>query len=322
MNKRRRQYSRSEPDSAWKDVLTDFFPEFIQFFFPDIYAEIDWTRGYQFLDKELAKIARGYKTGKRLADKLVQVYLNDGTETWLLIHIEVQGRLERDFDQRMFVYNYRLGDIFKRAVVSLAVLTGASGTSAEVGRYETGRWRCRTIFEFPVIRITDYAARWAELEASDNAFAVVIMAQLKANEARGDNARKFEWKRRLIFMLYERGYSRERIHNLFKFIDWVLILSDELEEVLGDEIIEIEEGKRMPYITSMERMGHKRGVQEGVQSLVLRLLAHRFGALEAETQARVTDLSLEEKEALGEALLDFTSQEELTKWLDACASKN
>ena len=66
MNRGRRQRSRSEQDSAWKDVLTDFFPEFIEFFFPEIYAEIDWSRGHQFLDKELAKIARGYKTGRRL----------------------------------------------------------------------------------------------------------------------------------------------------------------------------------------------------------------------------------------------------------------
>ena len=205
------------------------------------------------------------------------------------------------------------------------MLTG-HGTSVEVGRYETGRWRCRTVFEFPVIRIADYVARWAELEASDNAFAIVVMAQLKANEARGDNTRKFEWKRRLILMLYERGYSRERIHNLFKFIDWILILPDELEEPLLDEVIELEEGKKMPHITSAERIGHKRGLQEGAQqatqSLVARQLAHRFGALDDETQARVADLPLAQKEELGEALLDFTSREDLTKWLDARASKN
>ena len=67
MNKKR---ERADNDSAWKDVLTDLFPEFIAFFFSDIQTEIDWTRGYQFLDKELAKIARGHRTGKRLADKL------------------------------------------------------------------------------------------------------------------------------------------------------------------------------------------------------------------------------------------------------------
>jgi hypothetical protein len=76
MNKRR---EKTDGDSAWKDVLTDLFPEFIAFCFPEIQAEIDWTRGYEFLDKELAKIARGHRTGKRLADKLVKVYAFTGS---------------------------------------------------------------------------------------------------------------------------------------------------------------------------------------------------------------------------------------------------
>ncbi|WP_269745194.1 hypothetical protein [Desulfonatronovibrio magnus] len=35
-----------------------YFPEFIAFFFPDVYKEIDWTAGYQFLDKELQQVTR------------------------------------------------------------------------------------------------------------------------------------------------------------------------------------------------------------------------------------------------------------------------
>ncbi|MGH9803021.1 MAG: hypothetical protein ACRD82_21865, partial [Blastocatellia bacterium] len=49
-------------DAAWKEVLTIFFREFIALFFPTIEAEIDWRRGYKFLDTELAQAARGYAT--------------------------------------------------------------------------------------------------------------------------------------------------------------------------------------------------------------------------------------------------------------------
>ena len=38
----------------------------------------------------------------------VKVRLKDGTEEWLLIHVEVQGTHEEDFDRRMFRYFYRL----------------------------------------------------------------------------------------------------------------------------------------------------------------------------------------------------------------------
>ena len=40
-------------DNPWKQALSLYFPNFIAFFFPQIYAEIDWTKPYEFLDKEL-----------------------------------------------------------------------------------------------------------------------------------------------------------------------------------------------------------------------------------------------------------------------------
>ena len=95
----------SSADDAWKEAITRFFQPFMALFFPSIAAEIDWTQGYKFLDKELAQIKRGHATGKRVADKLVQVYLRDRTQRWLLIHIEVQGRPSRRFNERMYVYN-------------------------------------------------------------------------------------------------------------------------------------------------------------------------------------------------------------------------
>jgi hypothetical protein len=38
-------------DSPWKEALEHWFPEFLALLFPSISAEVDWLRGYQFLDK-------------------------------------------------------------------------------------------------------------------------------------------------------------------------------------------------------------------------------------------------------------------------------
>ena len=89
----------------WKSTLQLFLQAFLEFFFADIAADIDWTRGYQLLDKELAKIARRAKIGKILADKLFKVWLKGGREHWLLVHIEVQSEYDKDFAERMFRYN-------------------------------------------------------------------------------------------------------------------------------------------------------------------------------------------------------------------------
>src|SRR5260370_30601000 len=108
------QRQPDELDSPWKEALEHFFDYFLALCFPEIHADIDWGRGYQSLDKELQQIVRDAEVGKRLADKLFRVWLNDGKEAWLLIHIEVQGRRERAFPERMFVYSYRLCELYRR----------------------------------------------------------------------------------------------------------------------------------------------------------------------------------------------------------------
>jgi predicted transposase YdaD len=69
-----------------------------------------------------------------------------------------------------------------------------------------------------------------------------------------------------------------------------------------------------------ERQGEQKGRQEGRQeekrSLILKLLTRRVGALSPELAAQVQALSPEQLEALGEALLDFTQQQELVNWLE------
>ncbi|RIK77611.1 hypothetical protein DCC62_09285 [candidate division KSB1 bacterium] len=102
-----------EQDSPWKEALEDLFEDFLAFFFPQIHRDIDFTKGYEFLDSELQQIITGSATGKRIVDKLVKVYLVDGSEKWLLIHIEIQGYEQTEFPERMFVYNYRIFDKFQ-----------------------------------------------------------------------------------------------------------------------------------------------------------------------------------------------------------------
>jgi hypothetical protein len=94
---------RADYDSAWKEALERFFQEFISFFFPQAHAGIDWGRGYEFLDKEFQQVVRDAELGRRLADKLVKVWRIGGEEAWLLVHIEVQGDVDKTFPKRMYV---------------------------------------------------------------------------------------------------------------------------------------------------------------------------------------------------------------------------
>jgi hypothetical protein len=48
---------RQRHDTLWKELLQDFFPQFLELFFPQIYADLDFeSHGHEFLDKELQSI--------------------------------------------------------------------------------------------------------------------------------------------------------------------------------------------------------------------------------------------------------------------------
>lgn len=62
--------------------------------------------------------------------------------------------------------------------------------------------------------------------------------------------------------------------------------------------------------------GEQSGIFKGEQSLVLRLLTRRMGDISSETRSQIQSLTLEQLEALGEALLDFTESADLVTWLE------
>lgn len=68
----------------------------MEFFFPAAHSQIDWTKGLIFLDKELQEVTADAEIGRRYANKLVKVYLINGKEEWILIHVEVQSQEEDD----------------------------------------------------------------------------------------------------------------------------------------------------------------------------------------------------------------------------------
>ncbi|KST61791.1 Rpn family recombination-promoting nuclease/putative transposase [Mastigocoleus testarum] len=62
--------------------------------------------------------------------------------------------------------------------------------------------------------------------------------------------------------------------------------------------------------------GREQGREEGERKIILRLLTRRVGELPQEIRQRVENLSLEQLENLGEALLDFTSMADFQAWLE------
>ncbi len=172
---------RADNDSPWKEILEAYFPQAMQFFFPQTAALINWERPHEFLDKEFQQIAPKAELGRRYADKLVKVWQIQGEEIWLLIHVEIQAKSEDNFAERMFSYSLRIFDKFAQPAISLAILCDAD-SAWRPNQYSYNYPDCGLHFRFGTVKLLDYQNRWTELEASDNPFATVVMAHLKTQQ--------------------------------------------------------------------------------------------------------------------------------------------
>jgi hypothetical protein len=268
-----------EFDSPWKNVLECFFEDFMIFFFPQIHKDINWKRGYEFLDKELQKVVRDAITKERRVDKLVKVWRKNGKQALLYIHIEVQGQFDAGFEERVFIYHYRLYDRYGPNVVSLAIL-GDDNKEWLPQHYSYDNFACRLSFDFPVVKLLDYLKKWDELERSNNPFSIVVRTHLKGLETMGSSKQRYHWKVELCKALYEANYSKKEILELYRFLDWVLALPKRLTRQFDDFIEEYEEGNKVEYVTSIERRGIEKGLQQGLQQgiqlSVVDILGARF----------------------------------------------
>ncbi len=292
-------------DSPWKEALDGYFDAFLALLFPEVHAQIDWARGYESLDKEFQQVVREAELGRRYVDKLVKVWTKGGAECWVLVHVEVQTARDADFPRRMYVYNYRIFDRYNRPVASLAVLAD-DDPSWRPDEFRQSLFGCEAGIRFRPVKLLDFAAHEAALEESTNPFAKVVLAHLKARQTHGDPGARHAWKVRLVRGLYERGFNAKDVRELFRVIDWMMELSPALEEAFRQDVDSIQQEKHMPYITSIERVGHRRGLRQGIET-ALRI---RFGEEGLKLMPEIQNIHEEDKlEAILKSLETVPSPE-------------
>ena len=111
----------------------------------------------------------------------------------------------------------------------------------------------------------------------------------------------------MIRRLYRLGYDKKDVILLFEFIDWAMSLPEDLERGLWTEILQIEEGMKMEYITSVERIG----MEKGMVMLLGRQIAKRFQTASDAIQPIFAGLAIEQIEEIAERFVDARSLDEI-----------
>ena len=127
-------------------------------------------------------------------------------------------------------------------------------------------------FRFTAVKLMDYQEQWDFLESSLNPFAVVVMAHLKAEELKRKAKERKNWKFLLVKGLYEKGYNGEQVRDLYRFLDWIMVLPEKLGDTFWNELKAFEQEKNMTFITSVEKIGIRTGKQETEKRIVLSML--------------------------------------------------
>jgi hypothetical protein len=292
-------------DSPWKVAVERLFPHFMEFFFPEIHALIDWSRRYKFLSQELAQISVGiegeqntqtrvYRRGALTplrVDVLVEVYFNDGRKGRILLHLEIQNERDPFFDERLFIYHYRIFDKTRDPVITLALLTDFD-PAWRPGKYVRELAGCRVEFSFPIRKFTDYND--PELAASRNPFAFIARAHLEARATGDDMNRRYDLRMVLQDAVEASGMKEPEVLWVMRFIEEVMRLPEDLHRKLFFER-QARKEKAMVFTTYAERVGERRGVKKGKlkgrQESVLQILQVRFKRVPQRISVKVSALT-------------------------------
>lgn len=88
------------------------------------------------------------------------------------------------------------------------------------------------------------------------------------------------------------------------------------ENLRANQNLEEEDRELIVRLEPLYQRDREQAKQEGKQDLILRQLNRRLGEIDSSLISRINGLSIEQLEALGEALLDFTSVADLETWLN------
>jgi len=302
-------------DRLFKELLSTFFVEFIDLFLPEVSAYLE-PESLTFLNTEVfTDVTEG---DRHEADLLVQAKFR-GEDSCFLIHTEHQSYTESNFGQRMFNYFARLYQKYRLPIYPIVIFSFDEPYRMEGDRFEvTFPNKLVLQFNYEVIQLN--RLNWRDFVRQPNPVASALMAKMRIPQAERPRV-KLECLRLLATLRLDPA----RTQLISGFVDVYLRLNQAEQQQFQTELDRIKPRQQqedvMKIVTSWMQEGLEQGRQEGRQegeiAVITRLLSRKFGAMDAELQERLRQLSIAQLEDLAEFLLDFSTKADLINWLNS-----
>lgn len=241
----------TDHDRLFKELIQTFFDEFMQLFFPEASKSIDFKH-LKFLQQEVyTDIVAGEK---HVVDMLVETRLRE-EPGMIMVHIEPQAYVQKDFNERMFIYFSRLYEKYRCRILPVAVF------SYDQERNEphsfTLQFPFLSVMQFRYYKIELKKLDWREYIKGNNPVAAALLSKMGFSPAEKVKV-KLEFMRMLIRMKLDLA----RMELLGGFFESYLKLSSEEEAELQLEISKVDR-KEAEAIMQITTSWHEKGREEG-----------------------------------------------------------
>ena len=301
----------ADHDQRFKSLLTAFFAEFFQVFFPAWadrfgFSRVDWLEQEVFTDPPRAE--------RRSLDLVARLPLRPGiphpasapgepTDCWLtLIHVEIESRdTVAPLRPRMFSYHEQLCRRHGLPVLPIALYLRVGLDEIGWDVYEETYWDHRLLsFTYAYVGLPGLDGD--KYVAGEHLLGVAMTTLMRVPAARRAEVHA-EALRRL-------AEARENDYRRYLLLD-CLEADATLDEAQAQELGELLRTERYQGAQAMAMTTFERGLQQGQRTTLERQLEARFGPLSPGAEQRLESLSPERLEALALDLLKARSLQEL-----------
>jgi hypothetical protein len=294
---------RIDHDAIFKQLLEEFFVEFLELFVPDALHLLD-TSTLTFLDKEVFRDL--LDPDRREADLVVQARFRDQPTTFI-VHLEHQAQEDKVLHQRMFRYFAKFHDRYSVPVYPVALCSYRTPKSLAPDRYAVGFPDFAVLdFRFRVVQLNQL--RWRDYLENPNPLATALLTRMQVapRERRAVKAA-------CLAHLVELPISTKRRRIIGQFLDVYLPLAPTDEQEMYTTHPELalnrQEGRMAEIVTSWERMA--------AVTMVTEVLDQRFGPLSDAITAQIAEYPYDLLKVLIRAQVNFTTLADLEAWLAA-----
>jgi predicted transposase YdaD len=242
-------------DRLFKELIQNFFQEFMDAFFPDLSADLDYRR-VRFLSQEQFTDFPGGE--QKRVDILAETKVK-GKDTVILIHVEPQSYYEKPFPERMFRYYMMISLRHRKPVLPIAVFSYEEKT--ETPDTYTFAFHNIEILRFHYLSIHLMKQNWRNYIRSNNPVAAALLSKMGYTETE-----RVQVKLEFLRMLARMELDPAKMRLLHGFFDYYLKLNEKEEAEVMENIKmldpdEAEQVLKLP--NSYFDRGYKKGKEEG-----------------------------------------------------------